>query len=114
DARGTARQGRATGEGAQTGVRGLLLLGVTPFEPLDGVVDGVSLRHQHPLLFDAVRPRRRASMLALTRKACQHLRDVSAFDDRAPRRRRPPVMADVAALAGVSHQTVSRVINDSV
>jgi DNA-binding LacI/PurR family transcriptional regulator len=29
------------------------------------------------------------------------------------RRRRAAVMADVAALAGVSHQTVSRVINDS-
>jgi DNA-binding LacI/PurR family transcriptional regulator len=28
-------------------------------------------------------------------------------------RRRPPVMADVAKLAGVSHQTVSRVINES-
>ncbi len=27
--------------------------------------------------------------------------------------RRPPAMTDVAALAGVSHQTVSRVINDS-
>src|SRR5918997_5252404 len=28
-------------------------------------------------------------------------------------RRRPPVMHDVAAMAGVSHQTVSRVINGS-
>ena len=29
-----------------------------------------------------------------------------------PQLRRPAVMADVAKLAGVSHQTVSRVIND--
>lgn len=33
--------------------------------------------------------------------------------DRPESRRRTPVMADVAKLAGVSHQTVSRVINDS-
>jgi DNA-binding LacI/PurR family transcriptional regulator len=32
---------------------------------------------------------------------------------RSPVRRRTPVMADVGRLAGVSHQTVSRVINDS-
>src|SRR5436305_8599595 len=29
-----------------------------------------------------------------------------------PRRQRPPAMTDVAQLAGVSHQTVSRVLND--
>lgn len=28
------------------------------------------------------------------------------------RRRRPPAMSDVAEVAGVSHQTVSRVLND--
>jgi DNA-binding LacI/PurR family transcriptional regulator len=41
---------------------------------------------------------------------------VSATDETSGRtesRRRTPVMADVAKLAGVSHQTVSRVINDS-
>jgi len=34
-------------------------------------------------------------------------------DGARPRRERPAVMADVAKLAGVSHQTVSRVINGS-
>lgn len=33
-------------------------------------------------------------------------------DDVRPPRTRPPAMADVASLAGVSHQTVSRVLND--
>lgn len=33
-------------------------------------------------------------------------------EGRAPARTRPPVMADVARLAEVSHQTVSRVLND--
>jgi DNA-binding LacI/PurR family transcriptional regulator len=34
-------------------------------------------------------------------------------DERGPRNGRPPSMADVAKQAGVSHQTVSRVLNDS-
>jgi DNA-binding LacI/PurR family transcriptional regulator len=34
-----------------------------------------------------------------------------AVPEKRPRAARPPVMADVARLAGVSHQTVSRVIN---
>jgi DNA-binding LacI/PurR family transcriptional regulator len=34
-------------------------------------------------------------------------------DEARPRRARPSVMADVAKLAGVSHQTVSRVVNGS-
>src|SRR5690242_4533213 len=33
-------------------------------------------------------------------------------EDERPRRRGPPVMADVAVVAGVSHMTVSRVLND--
>ncbi|MFL6100329.1 MAG: LacI family DNA-binding transcriptional regulator [Actinomycetales bacterium] len=36
-----------------------------------------------------------------------------ATDDAGRRLRRPPVMADVAVRAGVSHQTVSRVVNGS-
>ena len=37
---------------------------------------------------------------------------MSATGRRASNPNRPPVMADVARLAGVSHQTVSRVLND--
>ena len=33
-------------------------------------------------------------------------------EDRGPRRRGAPVMADVAIVAGVSHMTVSRVLNE--
>src|SRR5581483_11404778 len=35
-------------------------------------------------------------------------------DNKPQRRRRAAVMADVARVAGVSHQTVARVINDSI
>src|SRR5918911_121590 len=37
-----------------------------------------------------------------------------AAEDERPKRRGAPVMADVAVVAGVSHMTVSRVLNDPV